>query len=101
VVANSDCFVLSSNYEGQPMVLLEAMVLGVPVVTTEFASVRGALPPGSGRIVGQSVEALADGMRAFLRGEVAVADFDGESYNRDAMAQFYAAIGAVETSARS
>lgn len=32
---NSDCFVLSSEYEGLPNVMLEALYLGVPIVATE------------------------------------------------------------------
>ena len=63
IVANSDCFVLSSDYEGQPMVLLEALILGRPIVTTSFGSVRGALPEGYGKVVARDTEALAEGMR--------------------------------------
>jgi CDP-glycerol glycerophosphotransferase (TagB/SpsB family)/glycosyltransferase involved in cell wall biosynthesis len=93
VMAKCDCFVLSSDYEGQPMVLLEALVLGLPVVTTEFGSVRGALPEGYGEIVPRTVEDLADGMRRFLRGEVKSAAFDYVAYNREAIGEFYRAIG--------
>jgi CDP-glycerol glycerophosphotransferase len=95
VMTNSDCFVLSSNYEGQPMVLLEAMVLGLPIVTTDFASVRGTLPSGYGRVVPRSVEGLADGMRAYIAGEVGALPFDYVAYNREAVEQFYQAIGAT------
>jgi glycosyltransferase involved in cell wall biosynthesis len=75
------------------MVLLEAMVLGLPIVTTDFASVRGTLPPGYGRVVPQTVEGVADGMRAYLAGEVGTEPFDPVEYNREAMDQFYRAIG--------
>jgi CDP-glycerol glycerophosphotransferase (TagB/SpsB family)/glycosyltransferase involved in cell wall biosynthesis len=95
IVANCDCFVLSSDYEGQPMVLLEALILGRPIVTTDFGSVRGALPDGYGRIVRRSDEALADGMRAFLRGEVPSREFDSAAYNAEAMQEFYRAVGAA------
>ncbi len=93
VIAGSDCFVLSSDYEGQPMVLLEALVLGVPVVTTAFDSVHGVMPAGQGLIVPRSVEALAQGMEESIKGNVPSSPFDYLAYNRNAVAQFYAAIG--------
>jgi glycosyltransferase involved in cell wall biosynthesis len=95
VVGDSDCFVLSSDYEGQPMVLLEALTLGRPVVTTSFASVHGALPEGTGMVVSRDKEALVEGMRAFLHGEVPAPRFDPVAYNSEAMDEFYRAIGAV------
>ena len=92
-MAASDCYVMSSDHEGQPMVLLEALVLGLPVVTTRFSSVDSALPAGDGLVVPRSVDGVASGMRAFLRGEVPAPHFDAEAYNREAVSQFLAAIG--------
>ena len=94
IMAKADCFVLSSDYEGQPMVILEALVLGLPIVTVEFASAKNALPAGSGLVVPQSVDGVADGMRAFLRHEVPESAFDWAGYNRKAVGEFYRAIGA-------
>jgi CDP-glycerol glycerophosphotransferase (TagB/SpsB family)/glycosyltransferase involved in cell wall biosynthesis len=91
-MARCDCFVMSSDHEGQPMVILEALVLGLPVITTRFSSVDSALPAGTGLVVPRTVEGVRDGMLAYLRGEVPAPAFDAESYNRTAMAQFYAAI---------
>jgi CDP-glycerol glycerophosphotransferase (TagB/SpsB family) len=96
VMAHADCFVLSGDAETQPTVVLEALVLGLPVVTTDVASVRGALPDGYGRVVARTDRALADGMRAFLRGEVKPREFDYVRYNREAVEEFYGAIGAAK-----
>jgi CDP-glycerol glycerophosphotransferase len=95
IMAHADCFVLSSDYEGQPMVILEALVLGLPIVTVEFASAKNALPAGSGLVVPQSVEGVAEGLEAFIRGDVPASAFDFAAYNRKAVDQFYRAIGAT------
>lgn len=99
VMAQCDCFVLSSDYEGQPIALLEALILRLPVVTTAFGSVRDALPEGAGSVVDANDDALAEGMRAFLRGEVRAAPFDAADYNAQAIAEFYGAIGSAADSA--
>ncbi|MCW2866272.1 MAG: tagF, partial [Marmoricola sp.] len=80
----SDCFVLSSNYEGQPMVILEARVLGMPVVTTDFDTVHDSMPPGAGLVVRRDVGALAEGLEAFLAGDVPASTLDVERYNEAA-----------------
>lgn len=97
----ADCFVLSSDYEGQPMVILEAKIVGLPVVSTAFDSVSGALSAHDGLIVPRSIDGLADGLRAYLAGEVPTSVFDPDAYNEAAMQQFYRAIGAERTAVTS
>jgi CDP-glycerol glycerophosphotransferase (TagB/SpsB family)/glycosyltransferase involved in cell wall biosynthesis len=94
IMAKADCFVLSSDYEGQPMVVLEARTLGLPIISTRFDSVEGSVPHQAGLVVEQSDDALAEGMQRFLAGKVTCEPFDCAAYNAYAMKQFYAAIGA-------
>jgi CDP-glycerol glycerophosphotransferase len=92
-MSRASCFVLSSDYEGQPMVILEAAVLGLPVVSTDFASVADALPDPTIRVVAQEPAALAAGMIAFLDGEVPPSRLDVDAYNQHALALFLTAVG--------
>lgn len=92
IMAAADCFVLSSDYEGQPMVILEAAVLGLPIITVDFASAADALPGSELRIVPQTVDALAGAMADYLRGEVLPSSIDVAHYNRLALAEFERAI---------
>ncbi|ETJ29988.1 Teichoic acid biosynthesis protein, partial [human gut metagenome] len=52
---NSDCFVLSSNHEGQPMVLLEALTLGQKIVATDIIANRGVLEHNLGELVENNI----------------------------------------------
>jgi CDP-glycerol glycerophosphotransferase len=98
IMAACDTFVLSSNYEGQPMVLLEARVLGLPIVSTRFGTVSSALPDGAGLIVENNEKALAEGMIKAMHGDVKPKPFDAARYNDIAVEEFYRAIGASEPS---
>ena len=91
--AAADCFVLSSDYEGQPMVILESLVVGVPIVSTRFASITDALSSEEGLIVDRDAGALAHGMRAVLSDDIPQAQFDWRAYNQAALDEFFQAIG--------
>ncbi|SMY02445.1 CDP-glycerol glycerophosphotransferase, TagB/SpsB family [Brevibacterium linens ATCC 9172] len=88
VMSACDCFVMSSDYEGQPIVILEARVLGLPIVTTRFGSVESAMEASGGLIVDRDEEELAEGLRTFLRGDISARAFDGDDYNRSVMEEF-------------
>ncbi len=69
LLAASDIFVLSSDWEGLPITILEAMTSGVPCVATAVGGVPEALTDG---VTGVTVEpgdpgALADGIRALAQ----------------------------------
>ena len=92
LMKHCQCFVLSSAHEGQPMVILEALHLGLQVITTRFSSVDSALPPGVGLVVEQDTRALADGMRSYVEGGLGSVSFDSAAYNSEAMEEFYEAL---------
>jgi len=82
------CFVLSSNHEGQPMVLLEAMVLRKPIIATDIDGNRGAMAGRGGMLVENSEEGLASGMIQFIDGGLPAPALDGERYRLAALSHF-------------
>ena len=67
--AITDVFVLPSSFEGMPMVVIEAQVMGKPVVVTDVGNNREVVEAtGGGVVIGQigDIRELADGVRAML-----------------------------------
>ena len=63
----SDCFVLPSRYEGKPMVITEAQMLGLPAIVTEYATARDQIKHGDeGLVVSNSTEGLYDGLKYIM-----------------------------------
>lgn len=84
-----DCFILSSNYEGQPMVLLEAMTLGKNIIATDIPQNRYVLQDGYGKLAENSVAGLAKEMEDFIVNGMTTREFDYNGYNEKAMESFY------------
>ncbi|MBY0097115.1 CDP-glycerol glycerophosphotransferase family protein [Mesobacillus maritimus] len=94
LINRCDCFILSSNYEGQGLVLLETMIIGKPIIATDVTGVRSVLEGGYGKLVENSESALAKNILEFalVKGEQGKLDypkFDYIQYNKQAMERFY------------
>lgn len=84
----ADCFVFSSDYEGQGLVVLEALILDKPVISTNVVGPKSVLEGGYGTLVDNSVQGLVDGMRGFLSGNMNHKRFDYEVYQKAAIRKF-------------
>lgn len=85
----ADCFVLSSDHEGQPMTLFEAMILKKPIIATDIVGSRSAIEGRSGLLVENSEAGLFIGMRDFVEDKIIFDVFDHEKYQKDALEMFY------------
>jgi len=59
ILAQCDVQLMTSRWEGFPNVVLEGMVLGVPVVSTEYSDIKHILPRAQQVVSNRSPEALA------------------------------------------
>jgi len=91
-----DCFILSSNHEGQPMVLLEALVLGMPIIATDIPGSRSILENGYGELVENSEDGLVNGMEKFILKQIPNKRFDYDKYNQMALDMFYKEVVSLE-----
>ncbi|WP_181032499.1 MULTISPECIES: CDP-glycerol glycerophosphotransferase family protein [unclassified Arthrobacter] len=88
------CFVLPSNHEGQPMVLLESMILGTPILATDIPGSRQVLSENLECIVENSVDGLAEGIRQVLDGkQESSLHFDAKAYCESARSAFLEMAG--------
>ncbi|MFC4590302.1 glycosyltransferase [Sphaerisporangium corydalis] len=72
LVAAADLLVLSSTYEGLPVVVMEALAAGVPVVATDVGGLRDLIVPERNGLLTRpgDATALAGGILRAMRGEV-------------------------------
>lgn len=90
LLAHADACMLSSDYEGQPMVLLEALCLGTTCIGSDIPGVRSVLKDGLGHIVAPTEEAFAEAMKAAIEGRLPAlrpADIGG-AYVEETMREF-------------
>lgn len=82
-MANSSCIVLPSYREGMPRVVLEAMAMSKPIITTNTAGCRETVEEGkNGFLVDiKSVGSLVEGLEKFLTLDVEVINKMGK-YSR-------------------
>lgn len=82
------CFVLPSIHEGQPLVLLEARTLNLPLIISKFSSVQDSLIKNGQYLVEPNEDSIFEGLLAFIEGRVPQYNFSAEQYNQEAYREF-------------
>ncbi|MDL0105762.1 glycosyltransferase [Campylobacter vicugnae] len=86
----ADCFVMSSNHEGQGLAMIEALILKKPVISTNFSCAYDVLDSGKyGLIVNNNINCLAEAMKKFISQGLKFNTFKYKEYNEKAMLDFY------------
>lgn len=83
-----DYFIFPSFYEGLGLVMIEADILGLKVVSTDILGPRGFMNDHDGYLVESNNEGVYKGMYALLNDEVKKLQVDYEDYNKNAIRQF-------------
>lgn len=84
-VKKSDCVLLTSEYEGSPVVFTETMILNKSIITTDVAGSE-QIEGKFGYVVGKDVDAIANAMQLFIeKGFKIERKFDVEKYNCEAL----------------
>lgn len=88
IVKACDGFILASHYEGFGLVLAEADILGLPVVSTDIVGPRTFMQKNNGTLVENSHKGVEEGFRLLLEGKVPKLTIDYKQYNENAIAEF-------------
>ncbi len=89
VLSKSDAFILSSHYEGLPMVIMEALILEKPIISTSITGPKEFLEQGYGYLVEDSVEGLLKGMEEYDKTRLKdLKPFDYVEFNKKAKEEF-------------
>ena len=79
----ADCVLMTSDYEGSPVVLTEAMILNKPIITTRIAGSE-QIKEKYGIIANKEPKDIANKMKKFIiDGYKTKEQFDPENYNKE------------------
>lgn len=81
-------FILSSLYEGFGLVLAEANILGLPIVSTDITGPRTFMNKYGGTLVEDSEDGVYKGLEMLYNNEIKPINVDYEAYNCECVAEF-------------
>lgn len=93
IINKCNCFILSSYYEGFGLVLAEADILGLPIVSTDVVGPRGFMRLHGGILLPDSEDGILTGLNLLGEDKVVPLGIDYEKYNAEAIAEFEALLG--------
>lgn len=80
----SDCTILTSDYEGYPVVFTESMILNKPIITTDVSDAREIIDKKYGTVVTKEVEDIYKAMKQYIQKEGIMPEkFSPEKYNKE------------------
>lgn len=80
----ADAVILTSDYEGYPVVFLEALILNKPIITTDVADARDDINDKFGKVVQKDENDIYMVMKEFItKGYEIKEQFNPEEYNSD------------------
>ncbi len=80
---NCDCVLMSSQFEGYPVVFVEAKILEKPIITTEVSDSKNDVEGKYGIVVENSEDGVYKGMKQYLENGFYVNKFDPQIFNDD------------------
>lgn len=92
IVKKCDGFILASDYEGFGLVLVEADILGLPVVSTDIVGPHTFMLNNNGTLVENTLKGVEKGMKLLFDGKVPMLTADYDEYNKQAIDEFKALI---------
>lgn len=81
-------FILPSLHEGQPIVILEALVLQKPIIASDIAGCRDVLNNRGGVLVKTSKEGFMHGIQCALDNKIPIKQFNYIEYNDKILSEF-------------
>ena len=79
----SDCLLMSSDYEGYPVVVIESLILGKPIITTDVSDSKKDIEGKYGLVVEKSVDGIYNGMKEYLDKGFDMKEFSPEEFNKE------------------
>lgn len=90
---NSDALLISSEFEGNPVVFVEAKVLNKPIITTDVSDSKSEISEKYGIVVDKSEKGVYRGMKNFLKNGFNPKKFDAEEFNKQILEKLDEIIG--------
>lgn len=79
-----DSIILTSDYEGYPVVFLESFVLGKPIITTDISDAVEQVEGKFGKVTTKNTDDIYNAMKEFIENGYEIKEkFDPEKYNQE------------------
>ena len=89
----ADVLLMSSDFEGYPVVFIESEILEKPIITTNVSDSMKDIQNKFGIVVERSEDGVYLGMKEFLEKGFITNKFDAEKFNQDILKKVEELIG--------